>query len=189
MQIFYTDFDARNAARSLVDQHVNKQVAETAQILSNCYTLDEMRVADCPRTTTGTPRRHSYPHHPCCKWAQINLQNFYWLIAHGRYLEDERLYRGFNPHYSYRFIEWCAWNPPQQPNEPMTKPPQAFGKWGYLIDPVDPVAGYRRYYNIAKWQQETLKKVWTNRKPPEWWEHNVESTELPDGRRVYRSDA
>jgi hypothetical protein len=68
VNIFYVDKNPMLAAQALVDQHVNKQVSETAQELSNCYTLEQLADPSCPRTKKGTPRKHSYPHHPCCKW-------------------------------------------------------------------------------------------------------------------------
>lgn len=171
MQIFYVDSDPKQAAQSLVDQHVNKQVAETAQELSNCYTLEQLADPKCPRTKKGTPRKHSYPHHPCCKWPQKSLLNFYWLVAHGHWLEQERLYRGMNPHHSYKFIVWCGFNPPLDVDiGEFTPPPQAFSGWEELKGD-DTVEAYRRYYNVAKWLQQSLKKVWTKRNPPDWWEH------------------
>jgi hypothetical protein len=75
-----------------------------------------------------------------------------------------------NPHHSYRFIEWCGNNPPDIDVGEFTPPPQAFSQWEHLMGD-DTVEAYRRYYNVAKWEQATLKKVWTKRKPPVWWEH------------------
>lgn len=171
MNIFYVDDNPILAAQALVDQHVNKMVSETAQILSNCYSLERMAMADCPRTQKGTPRKHSYPHHPCCKWVQYSMENWEWLFTHGLGLEMERLYRGMEPHFSADFIKWSVDNPPNLPNVPMTPPAQAFGKGNEHLRGDDPVVAYRRYYNEVKWSQENLKKVWTKRKPPVWWEH------------------
>lgn len=170
MNIFFVDSDPILAARALVDQHCNKMVTETAQVLSNCYTIDRMAEDDCPRTkTTQKPRKHSYPHHPCCKWIQRSINNFWWLIRHGNELENERHYRGYTePHYSHLFIQWCEENPPDLPQIEMTVPEQAFGDHNYLKQ-KNPVDGYRAYYNIAKREQKTLRKVWTKRGAPDWW--------------------
>jgi len=170
VNIFYVDENPILAAQALVDQHVNKMVSETAQELSNCYTLEQLADPGCPRTKKGTPRKHSYPHHPCCKWVQQSIENWEWLFTHGLGLEMERLYRGYNPHFCVDFIKWSIDNPPNLPNVPFTPPPQAFKHWEHLMG-NDTVEAYRRYYNVAKWEQPTLKKVWTKRKPPVWWEH------------------
>ena len=172
MNVFFVDEDPKVAAQCLVDQHVNKMLSETAQILSNCYSLERLAEDDCPRTQKDTPRKHSYPHHPCCKWVQESFDNWWWVVKHGFSLEQERLYRGFNPGFAFRFIEWCSKNVPKFSKVDMTKPAQAFGvEWEYLRGD-DPVEAYRRYYNVAKRQQPTLKKVWTRRGAPNWWYNN-----------------
>lgn len=169
MNIFFVDQDPVIAAKSLVDMHVNKMVTETAQILSNCYSLERLAEPDCPRNYSGNPRRHSYPHHPCCKWPQKSKANFDWTVAHGLALEEERLYRGMNPSFPAKFIKWCKDNPPHFNQAEMTEPAQAFGEANQHLRSKDPVEGYRLYYNVAKRAQETLKKVWTRRGAPYWW--------------------
>ena len=169
MNIFFVDENPIQAAQCLVDQHVNKMVTETAQILSNCYSLEELAHPDCPCTATGNPRKHSYPHHPCCKWVQKSYHNFFWTLQHGLALEMERLYRGFNPSLSAEFIMWCADNKPKFKVSEMTPPAQAFGvEWEYLRQ-ENTVEAYRSYYNVAKRAQPTLIKKWTVRGAPNWW--------------------
>lgn len=168
MNIFFVDQDPTVAAQSLMDMHVNKMVTETAQILSNCYSLERLAEPDCIPNYKGEPRGHSYPHHPCCKWPQKSKANFDWVIKHGLALEEERLYRGMNPSFPAKFIRWCAENPPHFDNEELTPPSQSFGEWNHLQGD-DPVEAYRRYYNIAKRQQATLRKTWTRRGAPSWW--------------------
>lgn len=171
MNVFFVDQDPIVAAQCLVDQHVNKMVTETAQILSNCYTLEELANPDCPRTQTGKVRKHSYPHHPCCKWATDAYENWEWVVKHGLALEKERLFRGFKPSYSVKFIQWSLENPPLQGwNRGKVSPPaQAFGEEFKFLSQPDPVEAYRSYYRIAKRKQTTLKKVWTRRGAPYWW--------------------
>jgi len=93
MNIFVIDLDPRTAARHLVDKHISKMVTETAQILSNCFTLDRMAMSDCPRNQKGEARKHSYPHHPCCKWAPQSRDNMRWLVEHAREMDIERMWR------------------------------------------------------------------------------------------------
>lgn len=168
MNIFFVDEDPVLAAQSLVDQHVNKMVTETAQVLSNGYTLDRLSKDDVPTTKSGRSRKHSYPHHGCCKWAVFSKENWLWVVNHGLALEDERIYRGMNPHFSAIFIRWCANNTPNFDRYSFSIP--------YLAMPEerrcnDPVKSYRDYYNIEKYRQSTLKKKWTRRQPPKWWIH------------------
>lgn len=173
MNIFFVDESPAVAAQCLVDAHCNKMVTEIAQILSNCYTLERLAEPDVPRTQKGTARKHSYPHHPCCKWVQESYDNWEWTVAHGLCLEMERLYRGFNPSFSVDFIKWCVKNRPAYQEKEMTPPAQAFGVEWECLRGDDPVEAYRRYYNVAKRKQSTLKKVWTRRGAPDWWWTNV----------------
>jgi hypothetical protein len=164
MNIFYVDANPLLAAQALCNKHVNKMIVETAQILSNCYSLERMAEPDCPRTQAGSPRKHSYPHHPCCKWVQKSFENWQWLVAHGLSLEMERLYRGFEPHFSVEFIKWCGNNKPVFIESDFTMPPQAMPDEYKMENPVE---AYRRYYN--EYKRNTIQMKWTRRNPPEWW--------------------
>lgn len=169
MNIFFVDKDPIKAAQCLVDAHCNKMVVESCQMLANCYDKKQLESDECPRTKSGNNRKYSYFNHPCSIWVRESIENFNWLLHHVSSLESERRWRGFNPHFCTSFITWCFNNPPTLPNIEMTPPAQAFGvEWEYLRgDNV--VEAYRRYYNVAKRQQTTLKKVWTRRGAPDWW--------------------
>jgi hypothetical protein len=165
MNIFFLDENPIIAAQSQCDKHVNKMVAETAQILSNCYTLERMAESDCPRTQAGSPRKHSYPHHPCCKWVQKSFDNWQWLVTHGLGLEMERLYRGFQPHFSANFIKWCNKNKPVFTELDFTAPPQAMPE---EFKDSCPVIAYRRYY--TEYKSKHIDMQWSKtRRPPTWF--------------------
>ena len=163
MNIFVIDNDPEIAASHLVDMHVNKMITESAQILSNCFKLEDMADPSCPKTQNGSSRKYSYPHHPCCKWAKESRQNMDWLIHHAYGLNQERKER-FNKntdHFSYEFIRWCDINmrlsiAPKTQN--MTPFAQAMPD--EYKDPCA-ITAYRNYYREGK---KHLHK-WTRNKP------------------------
>lgn len=77
-------------------------------MLANCFCSDDLENA--PKTKKGTTRKHSYYNHPCSKWVRESLGNYMWLVGYALELENERLARGFNPHFSFSFIKWCQDN-------------------------------------------------------------------------------
>lgn len=106
MNIFCIDKDPIQSAKWLCDQHCNKMVLESAQMVANCFTLETLEKL-APKTQKGTARKHSYYKHPCSIWARETLGNLSWLITHALAMEIERLDRGFNPHFSAEFLHWA----------------------------------------------------------------------------------
>ena len=169
MNIFVLDYNPVGAAIHMVDDHVkSKMIVESAQILSNCFTDDQLAHPSCPRTQKGTVRKHSYPHHPCCKWIQESKSNMWWLIRHANSLDMERMCRWMknNPnqtypeHFSMDFIDWCEINLKRSnvPDVPMTPFVQCMPD---EYKNPDPVIAYRNYYSYGK---KALHK-WTRNKP------------------------
>lgn len=156
----------------MVDVHVrSKMIVETAQILSNCFSLKKLEEA--PKSQIGNFRKHSYPKHPCCLWVRQGIDNFRWTIAHGIALALEREYRwpGSPYHFSLNFIKWCETSSPDRitsENLGLTKPALAFGKEWEHLKTADPVESYRAYYNVAK--RQNIKMSWTRREQPYWYE-------------------
>jgi len=58
MNIFCIDKDPIQSAKWLCDQHVNKMVLESAQMVANCFSHEVL--AEAPKTKKGTPRKYSY---------------------------------------------------------------------------------------------------------------------------------
>ena len=167
MNIFCIDKDPIQAARWLCDQHCNKMVLESAQMLANCFNSETLE--DAPRAKSGNVRKHSYYNHPCSIWVRETKENMIWLILHALEMEEERLRRGFNPHFSAGFINWCADNVANSliPDGEQTdfaiaisddkdcrKHPDFYS--------LDTVGKYRLYYSFdkkfAKWTQN--KPAW-----------------------------
>jgi hypothetical protein len=162
MNIFAIDQNPEIAARHLVDRHVGKLVLESNQILTNCFSDNQLARSDCPRTQVGTIRKHSYPHHPCCKWVQESKSNMRWLISHALELDRERMAR-FNKnkeHFSLAFIKWCAINinDSRVPEGGLTPFCQAMPE---EFKNKDAIIAYRNYYKFGKVH---LHK-WTRNKP------------------------
>lgn len=148
MNIFVLDYHPVTAAKWLCDRHVVKMCLEASQILSNAFTLEQLISA--PHNQKGNPRKHSYPHHPCCKWVQQSRRNIEWLISHAYAIDCERQAR-FNPnaHFVIPFIQWCEKNVHNSiaPNIAMTPFVLAMPD-EYKCNNV--ISSYRNYYRYGK---------------------------------------
>lgn len=168
MNIFVLDEDPCLAAYYYHDVHIRKMCTELSQVISNAYTLDELKKA--PLTQKGGHRVWSYRNHPVCVWARQNLNNFEWALKHAVALSDEFQYRFNKIHFCSSFIFWCAANKPSLANLQKTEHPQCFKDYPSLITPGNPVEGYRKYYNADKLffmkNGKIIKNVWTKRPIP-----------------------
>ena len=170
MNIFCLDNDPVVAARSMGDQHVrSKMIIESAQMLANCFRLDDLLRPDCPRTAKSTPRKYSYIHHPCSVWVMESRENMTWLINHTKALEEERLFRlpECRPHFSMQFVLWEEQNIllSRVPTKPQTPFAIAISEDKRCRqDPrfatADTVGKYRLYYELDK-----TDLTWTRREP------------------------
>ena len=167
MNIFCIDENPIQAARWLCDQHCNKMVLESAQMLANCFTSETLE--DAPRAKSGNVRKHSYYNHPCSIWVRESTDNMIWLILHALEMEEERLRRGFNPHFSVSFIDWCADNVARsfvplgkQTDFAIAISPDKDCRKHSEFNSLDTVGKYRLYYALdkkfAKWTQN--KPAW-----------------------------
>lgn len=74
MNIFVLDYDPSQAAYWLCDQHVNKMLLESAQIMS---------------TIAGGPYKPFNPKHPAVLWAGYRSENMRWLTLHAQAMHAE----------------------------------------------------------------------------------------------------
>ena len=169
MNIFCLDTDPVIAAQYNCDQHCNKIVLEIAQMAANCFSLDCLK--DAPPNSKGESRKHSYFNHPVSKWMRDSLANLLWSIDHAFALESERLYRGYNPHFSMQFIRWVANNfekstipDGQQTNFAVAISPTMKCRQHPLFNSLDAVGKYRLYYKYDK-----PFVSWTRRAMPAWF--------------------
>lgn len=169
MNLFVLDRDPVVAAEYNCDVHCNKIVLELAQMLANCFTEEKLKYA--PKTKTGTSRKHSYYNHPVSKWIRNSKENLRWALKHGFALEKERLYRGYNPHFSIDFINWVSQN-----IEDSVVPDGELEEFAVAIaddkncrkisdfNSLDSVEKYRLYY---KYDKPFAK--WSVRQIPTWF--------------------
>lgn len=168
MNIFILDENPIKAAQYCIDRHVVKMITESAQLLANGYSLEELTKA--PLTANGKFRKHSYVHHPCSKWAIESLDNWKWLLIHAIALCAEKSVRYPNKptHFCQEFIHWCEKNTSNITSKGLTKfalamPPE--------IKSDNTVEAYRSYYRMCKVNDKSGKLMakWTNREKPEWF--------------------
>jgi hypothetical protein len=88
MNIFYLDSDARAAAYKHCDQHVNKMILESAQMM--CTVLHDLYPYGSPFKDLYRP---THSKHPCTLWLADNLDNCAWLYEMVYHLNKERTYR------------------------------------------------------------------------------------------------
>jgi hypothetical protein len=87
MNIFILDTDPRQAARYLCDQHLNKMILESAQMLS---TVVHLKI---PGKWNKDLYKPTQPNHPCIRWLLEDQYNCEWLWKHVHEMEMERGYR------------------------------------------------------------------------------------------------
>jgi hypothetical protein len=185
MNVFCIYPEPDTAARHLVDSHVCKMVLESAQMLANCFSLEQLASAECPRTQKNTVRKYSYVKHPCSIWVRQSRGNMRWLIKHAETMDDERIQRAlikkqhhidlevlgleFNkliadsnpvPHFSMGFITWVHNNIDNSivPEGELTKFAQAMPDEFKCEDSIE---AYRNFYAKGK----SHLHVWTRNKP------------------------
>jgi len=62
VNLFVLDQNPEKAAALSQDLHVRKMTPETAQLLANGFSLEQLMFA--PKTQTGNVRKYSHIHHP-----------------------------------------------------------------------------------------------------------------------------
>jgi hypothetical protein len=164
MNIFAIDRDPVLSARHSVDLHTVKMVLESAQMLANCFTPEQLASSECPRTKTGTVRRYCHFNHPCSKWVRLSKDNMRWLIAHALELDVERMarFKSSTPHFAVSFIYWVQdnINLSTTPDGKLTEFAQAMPE-EYKCE--DSVEAYKNLYKYGKVHLHSWK-----RNKPDW---------------------
>lgn len=86
MNIFVTNKNPHRAAMNLCDQHLNKMLLETAQLLCTAGRIRDGREHEV------FAYKSTHLNHPCTLWATGNLE-YQWLLAHGVAMDIEYTYR------------------------------------------------------------------------------------------------
>ncbi len=174
MNIFVLDSDIVTCARFHNDQHVNKMILESAQMLCTAVSLT------CPaRKLPEEIYKVSHAKHGCSLWARESLTNWLWLRELAYALSAEFNWRKDRDK-THRSIGVIKQLPlPHIPDRGLTPFYQAMPD---RYRGPDPVEAYRLYYNLDKriWVSQHNKKdgtrithahkhTWTKRGEPDWW--------------------
>lgn len=153
MNIFILDTDLSKCARYHCDQHVNKMILESVQIL--CTVLNERGF--------HTPYKSTHRKHPCVKWVDCSYDNFLWLAELADALNYEYRYRydKDRDHASIRVLGDIL--DLRYEANGLTEFAQAMPD-EYKV-PGDAVSAYRAFYLGEKHRFAR----WTRRPEPEWW--------------------
>lgn len=153
MNIFILDNDIEKCAQYHCDQHVNKMILESAQLLCTALNLKGFT----------TPYRSTHTKHPCTLWVGDSFDNFQWLVRLSSALNDEYRWRyeKEQDHASIKVIRQIEEY--QFPSRGLTPFAQAMPT--EYKDPNSPVAAYRRFYCSEKSSFAT----WTKRPVPDWF--------------------
>ncbi|WP_264722803.1 MULTISPECIES: pyrimidine dimer DNA glycosylase/endonuclease V [unclassified Wolbachia] len=113
MNIFVLDENPEIAAKMLCDKHIVKMPLETAQLLSNVFSI-ALKVPN-PFVSVidqdiEVPYKLTHSNHPCSLWARQSKGNFCWLIEYGKELCKEYTWRYKRKHKSEKVIDWCDSN-------------------------------------------------------------------------------
>ena len=165
MQLFVIDRDPQEAAQSLADCHIRKQILETAQILTAYWVNSGYARLD------WMPKPQNY-NHPVVK--AVNRENAYWVIAH---------FYGLLANFNYRFNKRHAYNKLTEKyvgsfikenlfiiHNDYSKIIETFHHMfsGFTPESGDIVSEYRQYYC---WKLKQIKNFkYTHVKLPEWLE-------------------
>jgi hypothetical protein len=146
MNIFVLDKDPYKIAYQMFDKHVVKMILETAQLISS--------VNDGPYLMSKAHMKH-----PCTLWVNSSINNYKWLIEHGKSICKEYEYR-YNKEHSckdifYAFEEPLKELPNIELNFVKVMPDE------YKADCV--IESYRNWYRA-----KTHLYKWTGRERPEW---------------------
>ena len=151
MNIFILDEDPKKAAQYLCDKHVVKMLLESAQMLCTVH------------WTQGNeaPYKKCHVNHPCTIWARESIDNYNWLLTHGKEICKEYTKRYSKIHKSQAVIEWAEKNVPRLPKLGLTPFRLAMPDHCKTNNVVE---SYRKYYHLAK--RDFAK--WKCEKP-DWW--------------------
>lgn len=179
MNIFHLDKCPIISAKRVINVHSSKMVTESAQILANCYTKQQLEFA--PKSQKGNVRRYSYYNHPSCVWARESFDNFCWTLEHATALAEEKRYRTGIRHFSESFLKWCQDNVPENIKDAtgLTSPALAIKGLSFSGTPQEI---YQQYYVFDKQEDKNGKRMdfYTKRERPEFWFKYVDLAKYPD---------
>lgn len=194
MNIFALDKNPKIAAIYHCDQHLNKMILESCQMLMTPYWLNlnlnsrkEIKAnpniwmsefASFPRrkqiiddlsltgvSSIGDPYGIGYKNHPCTKWVMESKQNWLWLLELAYALIEEKKFRTNKGHSCELILDWFSIKHPILPEKNLTDFFQAFP---VEYKELDPVEGYKNCYHFTPYYKGWFP-TWTKRQEPIWY--------------------
>lgn len=188
MNIFALSECPRDSAQQMINKHVVKMPTETCQMLHTniLYMMFRLEKPDAEPSLKNLKAYHkliksdlmkpAMLNHPSTIWARESLDNFNWLLAHGKALCEEYSFRYNKRHGSHDRIRDVddygkllrSHNFPCEELTPVTiamfdeyRIPNTHANhcWEFVIE------SYRHYYLEGKWRFAEWKK----RERPAWW--------------------
>ena len=163
MQLFYLDHDPENIAKYHCDIHLNKQILETAQMLSTAHRIHDSKISKLVY-------RKTHENHPTNVWIRSTKANYEFAYNVFDSLCCEYIERFLKIHLTCKkLLSILKEVPSGIADGSFTHPPQAINE---VLFPgcrcEDTVEAYRKYY-IAKrksWVGTRNKMTWTERSIP-----------------------
>jgi len=157
VNIFVLDSNPSIAASMACLSHVCKQIVESAQMLSNCWTEDKAFY------------RRTHYNHSCSKWARATQGNYQWLFDYGFFLTERytNVYGKIHKCAQYFKATYCL--PNNLLSETVERTPFVLCMPDkYKVN--DPVQSYQNYYigeklSFSKWEDRESIPAWLNISP------------------------
>ena len=159
MNIFFLDWNPKNAAKYHCDKHVVKMILECAQLLYCAHWILS------PHGVPEFAYKKTHMNHPCSIWVRESIENYEWLCNLAMALCEEYTFRYVKTHKTQTHIEWLIRNPPFDiPAVPQTPIRLAMPIEYKNENPID---SYRTFYRESKMKQRGIVS-YTKRDWPEF---------------------
>ena len=159
MNIFFLDWNPKEAAKYHCDKHVVKMILECAQLLYCAHwVLTPSRVPE-------SAYKKTHINHPCSIWVRESIENYEWLCELAIALCNEYTYRYAKLHKTQKHIEWLIRNPPFNIPAVHKTPVRLAMPDEYKNE--DPIESYRMFYRESKMKQRGIVN-YTKRDWPEF---------------------
>jgi len=204
VNIFALDECSKEAAQQMIDKHVTKMPTETCQMLhtnllymmfvseyDNEPSLKELK--QYHKLLDSNLMKPAMLNHPSTIWARESLDNFNWLLSHGKALCEEFDFRYNKRHGSYDRIldvdnhgkllrnhdfKFKELTPVRIAMDSVYRIENTFDdEWEYVIQ------SYRHYYLEGKWRFAS----WKNDRRPYWFPANHFAKKYNVGVRLHNA--
>lgn len=179
MNIFILSTDPIESASYHCDQHINKMIVESAQMLCTALEIRGQLPYEAKRLGFYLPTHHK---HPCTQWVAASKTNAWWLYELVEALDKERKILGTPFTHASKFVFDDAFEFYHDPSHISGSLPDSFAEaitpQHIKNDPaLDTVGKYRAYY-LWKHQNQMRMKWRSPRIAPQWFDSTPIQLEL-----------